>query len=83
MKNKSFIIIFLVLCILFIMSGCDGSSSSSDDPAGIVGSKYSSVPEDRSGVSVGDIVFADKKPVLRQTTKQMLLHMQKLVMLWV
>ncbi|MBR5017653.1 MAG: hypothetical protein IKX50_07990 [Spirochaetia bacterium] len=61
MKNKSFIIIFLVLCILFIMSGCDGSSSSSDDPAGIVGSKYSSVPEDRSGVSVGDIVFADKK----------------------
>ena len=28
---------------------------------GIVGSKYSSVPDDRSGVSVGDIVFADKK----------------------
>lgn len=61
MKNKSFIIVFLVLCVLFILSGCDGSSSSSDDTMGIVGSKYSSVPDDRSGVSVGDIVFADKK----------------------
>ena len=61
MKNKSFIIVFLVLCVLFIMAGCDGSSSSSDDTMGIVGSKYSSVPDDRSGVSVGDIVFADKK----------------------
>jgi len=59
MKNKS-IIVFIVLCVLLIMSGCDGSSSS-DDTMGIVGSKYSSVPDDRSGVSVGDIVFADKK----------------------
>ncbi|MBR5914820.1 MAG: hypothetical protein IKZ57_00045 [Spirochaetia bacterium] len=60
MKNKSFIIIFLVLCILFILSGCDGGSSS-DDTVGIVGSKYSSVPGERAGVAEGDIVFADKK----------------------
>lgn len=61
MKNKSFIIVFLVLCVLFILSGCDGSSSSSDDTVGIVVSKYTSVPGDRAGVAEGDIVFADKK----------------------
>ena len=46
--------------ILFILSGCDGGSSS-DDTVGIVGSKYSSVPGERAGVAEGDIVFADKK----------------------
>ena len=50
---------FLALCLVLSFFGCDGSGSS--DRAGIVGPKYTSTPEDRSGVSVGDFVFADKK----------------------
>ena len=58
MKFNRYLYMFLVLCLVLSFFGCDGSDSS--DRAGIVGPKYTSTPEDRSGVSVGDLVFENK-----------------------
>ena len=48
---------FLALCLVLSFFGCD---TGSPDPFGIVGPKYTSTPEDRSGVSVGDLVLGNK-----------------------
>ena len=58
MKFNRYLYMFLALCLVLCFFSCDGSGSS--DRAGIVGPKYTSTPENRSGVSVGDLVLGNK-----------------------
>ena len=57
MKFYRYLYMFLALCFVLSFFGCD---TGSPDPFGIVGPKYTSTPEDRSGVSEGDLVFENK-----------------------
>ena len=57
MKYNRYLYMFLALCLVLSFFGCD---TGSPDPFGIVGPKYTSTPEDRSGVSEGDLVFENK-----------------------
>lgn len=58
MKFNRYLYMFLALCLVLCFFSCDGSGSS--DRSGIVGPKYTSTPENRSGVSVGDLVLGNK-----------------------
>ena len=60
MKMKKALFLLLALSLVFCFCACDSGGSSSSDRAGIVGPKYTSTPEDRSGVSVGDLVLGNK-----------------------